>query len=397
MTYEDKIQKLKEFKNEAAFRFFLLDLLTRMGFKDLIETHKYGSPEFGKDIIGAVEHKFERIEHYAFVVKIGKIKGDTKRIEEIKNQIKQCFEYPYKDIYGNDIKINKVKVITNETISKGAIEAIQNSSILKNLNNYYFVWNENLIEIINEYFPDFWENPAINTAEYIENLMNIILHEFRSPLQEILNSNSYILEKIKRDYNKVDISNHLIEINNIIHLFKYYLLDYEYLLRKNKTHSLSTSFDLNGAVSGTISLISSFAKTDKGITIKNLVPEKIIINTDKWAFQQVLYNLIKNAVIYSKNSNNVEIAYRSELDKGLSNSIKYNVLDIKNWGGTLDGQEKDLIFEKYYRGTNSSFYNSAGRGLGLYVSKQIMEDLNGTLKITKLKGPITFSVYIPIK
>ena len=52
MNHQQKIDCLQDFKNEAEFRIFLIDLLKRMGYKNVIHTHRYGSPELGKDIIG---------------------------------------------------------------------------------------------------------------------------------------------------------------------------------------------------------------------------------------------------------------------------------------------------------------------------------------------------------
>lgn len=178
MNYKDKIEKLKSFPNEREFRFFLMDLLKRIGFKDIQLVHKQGEPEFGKDIIASLDHQLDQKEWYAFIVKHGRILGGTDIIENIKNQIKQSFEYTFISVNGHEIKVNKVRIITNELISGGAIKAIQTSPVLKTYSNYEFWCNERLIDLIDDKYSDFWLPGDFLSKEYKKALSNSIKNEF---------------------------------------------------------------------------------------------------------------------------------------------------------------------------------------------------------------------------
>lgn len=178
MTTKDKEIKLRQFSNEKEFRLFLIDLLKKMGYKDVWHTHKYGAPELGKDIIAKFSHKIEGDEWYAFVVKHGRIGGGSTELETIKNQIKQSFEYPYEGINGEKLKINKVKVITNENFTTGAQNSIISSPELSRYGNFKFLWNESLIQDIDEYYPDFWLPGDAFTKEYSKESKRKILEEF---------------------------------------------------------------------------------------------------------------------------------------------------------------------------------------------------------------------------
>jgi DNA replication protein DnaC len=156
MTTQEKKEKLKEFKNEKEFREFLIDFLKKYGFTNVMHTHRYGSPEQGKDIIAKYPHSLEGGDWYAFVVKLGRIGGGTNEIEIIKNQIKQAFEYPYLGLDGEKLKINKVKIVTNENFTGGAQSQLAQSPELAIYNNFSFWWNENLIELIDKKYSDFW-------------------------------------------------------------------------------------------------------------------------------------------------------------------------------------------------------------------------------------------------
>lgn len=166
METTKKIEKLKNFENEKEFREFLIDFLKKRGFSDVFHTHRYGSPELGKDIIAKYPHGLDEYEWYAFVVKKGRIGGGTTEVEEIKGQIKQSFEYPYKGIDGTRLKINKVKVVTNENFTGGAQETISQSPDLKIYNNFGFWWNETLVPEIDKYYSDFWDPGDTFSKEY---------------------------------------------------------------------------------------------------------------------------------------------------------------------------------------------------------------------------------------
>ncbi|WP_430900958.1 MULTISPECIES: NACHT domain-containing protein [unclassified Paraflavitalea] len=178
MTTPQKVAKLQTFKNEAEFRIFLIDLLKKMKYENVIHTHQYGKPEMGKDIICYLPHEIDGEDWYAFVVKHGRIGGGTSEIENIKNQIKQAFEYPYTNLKGDRVRINKVKVITNENFTNGAQQSISTSPELRSYSNIDFWYNENLIPIIDKYYSDFWLPGDEFCKEYTRTLKNKIQEEF---------------------------------------------------------------------------------------------------------------------------------------------------------------------------------------------------------------------------
>ena len=178
MDHKAKLERLKELTPESEFRLFLIDLLKRAGFKNVQHSHKYGAPEFGKDIIASHIHLIDEAEWYAFVVKIGRISGNTTEIETIKNQISQCFEYPFEALDGSAIRVNKVKVASNENISNGAQQAIRQSKLMSRDANIDFWYNEKIIDLVDKFYPEFWApySPAI--AEYCAHTEASVIREF---------------------------------------------------------------------------------------------------------------------------------------------------------------------------------------------------------------------------
>ena len=398
MNHRQKIEQLESFNSESEFRYFLMDMIKKIGFTDVQHTHRYGSVELGKDIIGKIEHKIEGSEWYAFVIKLGKIDGGTNNIETVKNQIKQSFEYPYRSINGDKIHINKVKVVTNSTISKGAQESLDRSPELNIYRNYSFWWNEVIIELIDKYYNEFWF-PQLN--EFIEqtstkNFVNALLHELRYPIQSILSNNDFLKFKIQND--KIDKSSlislltrteeDLVQLNNSISNFEHGIL------KSEGVSSLNIEIiDVYEVVKKVVSIIEPISKKEKNISIDINIHGRPVIRGDKNLVSQTIYNLLTNSIKYSnRNSPKIEIGFK-QIE---NNEGNWKVIEIKDYGIGVLNDEKESIFKAYYRGGNGMKLYPSGLGIGLYVANKILTEHKGTLKLTNLMNPTIFSLYFPI-
>ena len=149
-----------------------------MGYSNVIHTHRYGSPELGKDIIASLLHPIDGEVWYAFVVKYGRIGGGTVEIETIKGQVKQAFEYAYDDLTGNKVRIHKVKVVTNENFTAGAQTSISQSTELRSFSNIDYWYHDKLIPLIDKFYPDFWLPGDEFCKEYTKSVRAKIQEEF---------------------------------------------------------------------------------------------------------------------------------------------------------------------------------------------------------------------------
>lgn len=102
--------------------------------------------------------------------------------------------------------------------------------------------------------------------------------------------------------------------------------------------------------------------------------EKYIINADKLQIKRVIVNLLSNAITYSYEKTTINIDFKVN-----KNTI---TVRIKNSGATISKQELKTIFEQY---TLENYYaKQTSTGLGLYLSKQIIESHNGEIRATSL-------------
>jgi signal transduction histidine kinase len=104
---------------------------------------------------------------------------------------------------------------------------------------------------------------------------------------------------------------------------------------------------------------------------------------------QVLINILGNAIKFSPAGSAISISVLKADDSG------YVLFEIADEGPGIAETEKSLIFHKYYR-SRSVRKRMDGVGLGLYISKKIIHQMGGTLKVANNPSRgCTFSVLLP--
>lgn len=111
-----------------------------------------------------------------------------------------------------------------------------------------------------------------------------------------------------------------------------------------------------------------------------------IVMIDRYRFEQVLINLLNNALKYGENKP-VEIFLKQEND--------FAVVTVKDSGKGIPAEFHDKIFDKFERALQD--YNISGLGLGLFISKQIVEAHKGGIEILSSPGKGSeFKVRLPL-
>lgn len=136
--------------------------------------------------------------------------------------------------------------------------------------------------------------------------------------------------------------------------------------------------DLNEFLSETIDEMRPVADKND-IKLNFVAPQDVNINIDKMQFKRVIKNLIQNALSYSETSTDVDI--KTNIQGG---NVYISVID---YGKGISQKDIGLIFNKYY--STSKKYRKIGTGLGLYLSKQIVEAHDGEISVTSEEGVLT--------
>jgi nitrogen-specific signal transduction histidine kinase/ligand-binding sensor protein len=109
---------------------------------------------------------------------------------------------------------------------------------------------------------------------------------------------------------------------------------------------------------------------------------------DRNMFQQVVFNLLVNSVKYAYKDPR---AFRVEIE---GNEIDLTMI-FRDWGPGINQGLEELIFDEGFRGPNAVESDVTGQGLGLWLVRQIIEAHGGEVKVTKLRWPTEFTIWLP--
>jgi signal transduction histidine kinase len=120
-----------------------------------------------------------------------------------------------------------------------------------------------------------------------------------------------------------------------------------------------------------------------------LMPETLpVIEADPARLEQVLFNLLENAVKYSPDDAPIEVRAGAAGDR--------LEIAVRDHGDGIDPDEQTFIFERFQRGSNID-QNVSGLGLGLYISREIIEAHDGQVSVLSQPGEgSTFAISLPI-
>ncbi len=142
-------------------------------------------------------------------------------------------------------------------------------------------------------------------------------------------------------------------------------------------------------ISETVKRLAPLAR-ERGITLESVIKEDVTAQLDPISFQQVIYNLVDNAIKYTGRGGNVRI--------GLSRTGKKAIIQVSDTGMGIPQEDQLHIFDRFYRVDKARSRETGGTGLGLSITKQIVTMHNGTISVESEedKGS-TFTVEIPIE
>ncbi|MBU0605166.1 MAG: PAS domain S-box protein [Candidatus Omnitrophica bacterium] len=127
-------------------------------------------------------------------------------------------------------------------------------------------------------------------------------------------------------------------------------------------------------------IISGFAAQAgrSGIKIKNELPAGLSVNADKKRIDQVLTNLIDNAVRFNRSNGEIRL-----FSQDASGATKFIVEDS---GSGIPERDISRIFERFYRVDKARSHESGGTGLGLSIVKHIVELHDGKVGVESVEG-----------
>ena len=145
-------------------------------------------------------------------------------------------------------------------------------------------------------------------------------------------------------------------------------------------------FDLSKEVQILSSMFESMAFENK-VTINSDIQENVLFKGYKEDIEHIVSTLMDNAIKHTKPNLKVEV----EL-KQVKNEI---ILQVKNEGEPIPEEEREKIFERFYRIDKSRNRNQKRYGLGLAIAKSTVEKYNGKIEVLYKDNNTIFKVTLP--
>jgi len=147
-------------------------------------------------------------------------------------------------------------------------------------------------------------------------------------------------------------------------------------------------FSLTSNVINTINQLTSLAEK-RDISIKRSIPQRpIMIKGNEILIQRTIMNLLENAIKYSPKKSEIKVA--------ISLNKSDAVISVSDSGPGIPMKEQKKIFDRFYRIDKSRSRKTGGSGLGLSITKEIVEAHHGTIDLISGKKGSTFSIHLPV-
>jgi PAS domain S-box-containing protein len=218
-----------------------------------------------------------------------------------------------------------------------------------------------------------------------EDIIGFVAHELKNPLSTIILYNNMISNLLAE--NKTDgIQEYLAKSNNSIRRLSSIISElYEDTLNNSGNLSLHyATFPAIGFIQEAIETIQ-VTHPESNVAIKSFVTTDI--KGDKYKLIQVLTNYLDNAIKYSAPGSAIAVDIQLKDDQF--------IISVKDQGKGIPKEEQPYVFERYFRAKKTK--NLQGIGLGLHLSKQIVQAHKGTVWVQSVEGNgSTFYFSIPV-
>jgi signal transduction histidine kinase len=236
-------------------------------------------------------------------------------------------------------------------------------------------------------------NEQLETANYLKDYVVLrSSHELRTPLTMILGQTQMALRRLNKSGETPENWSALRQYLGIVEA-----------QALNLRTLIDDLFDLSSVRAGQFPL--RLAQCDLGSLCRDVIrdqqacsdrsielelpSEPLLLQADDRRLAQVLVNLVNNAVKYSPENTPIRVRMRPE--------PAHLILEVHNEGTALSPVQLERIFEPFYRTLDAESSPIKGWGLGLVISKEIVERHGGQIWAESAEGKgITFFVKLPI-
>lgn len=208
-----------------------------------------------------------------------------------------------------------------------------------------------------------------------DDFVSMVSHELRSPLTIIRGYVAELKEGGMTSSRGTELLQKIDDAANAQNLLIADILDVAKIEQGRLEYEIR-DFDPEKVIRDVVQGLTPSA-SQKGISIAVDIASQIYIRADENRLRQVVTNFVSNAVKYS-DTGHISIS-------GTSNG-KHFILRVSDTGIGMSAEDVQKLFSKFYRVAGDRVRSEVGTGLGLWITKQIVEAMGGTVSVESIQG-----------
>lgn len=281
-----------------------------------------------------------------------------------------------------------ISLFLAKVLSEPIVSITEKSKILAN-GNYNIEFEHHGIKEVDELSDslNYLKNEVSKTEEYRRDLMANVSHDLKTPLTMIKAYAEMVRDITYKDKEKMTENlNVIIDETDRLNILVGDILALSKLQSAADTLEVET-FNLTTEIKEILKRYDYLRETE-GYIFNVTMPDEVIIRADKNKINQVIYNLINNAINYTGSDKTVFITVQEE-------KKTFNV-SIRDTGKGIEKDKINNIWDKYYKNEKNHQRNVVGTGLGLSIVKNILEIHNFEYGVKSIKNKGT-TFYFKVK
>ena len=208
-------------------------------------------------------------------------------------------------------------------------------------------------------------------------------HDLKAPLRSMMG----LIDLANREKNTPTQKNYLDKMSKSVNKLDNFITDLINFSRNSRLPAKNHKIDFKSIIIGVLDNLKYMENTQK-ITVYTNIKDKTPFYSDPNRIGILFSNLISNAIKYQ----NLESNMQPYLDISISVTNKNVLIEIKDNGVGIAKENLKKIFRMFYRASE----HSQGSGLGLYIVKEIIKKLKGSIVVdSQLCKGTNFSITVP--
>ncbi|HLG69533.1 MAG TPA: ATP-binding protein [Chloroflexota bacterium] len=223
-----------------------------------------------------------------------------------------------------------------------------------------------------------------------DDFLSIASHELKTPLTSIMGYTQLLSRRLSHDARRSGSEDVIDVIENQCRKMKRLVEDLLDVSRieRGSLETTHTKVDLAALVDV---VLSKFTGTSQQHEFEVLTPEaSVTVWGDEDRLDQVLSNLVSNAIKYSPDGGKVQVRVQRNGENA--------EVAVRDWGIGIPEDQQARIFSRFYQGEAAvRSRRFGGMGLGLFISKAIIDEMGGTISVDSTVGKgSTFRFTLPL-